>query len=189
MSVLTDAGTAAMPDKAPNSGKAASDATGTRPLELQFKGAMRRLASGVALVTTAHEGRRYGMAATAVSSFSMDPPALTISINRSASMYEALVARGEFCVNILQESHVEMCRSFSAAAGEDRFRYGNWDDHAGGLPYLVDSQAAIICRTGPTMTFATHTLFVGEVIGIVLDEKISPLVYLDGGYFAVRPLS
>jgi flavin reductase len=165
-----------MPENARNSGAPSADPASPRPLELQFKGAMRRLASGVALVTTAHQGRRYGMAAT-------------ISINRSASMYEALVARGEFCVNILQECHAEMCRSFSAAAGEERFRFGSWDDHDGGLPYLVDSQAAIICRTGPTMTFATHTLFVGEVIGIVLDEKVSPLVYLDGGYFAVKPLT
>ena len=178
-----------MPENARNSGAPSADPASPRPLELQFKGAMRRLASGVALVTTAHQGRRYGMAATAVSSFSMDPPALTISINRTASMYDALVARGEFCVNILQECHAEMCRSFSAAAGEERFRFGSWDDHDGGLPYLVDSQAAIICRTGPTMTFATHTLFVGEVIGIVLDEKVSPLVYLDGGYFAVKPLT
>lgn len=177
-----------MPDQDSNSGIAAADPGAARVLELQFKGAMRRLASGVALITTAHEGRRYGMAATAVSSLSMDPPALTISINRGASMYEALMARGEFCVNILQEGHAELCRSFNAAVGEDRFRFGTWHDHAGGLPYLVDCQAAIICRAGPTMTFATHTLFVGEVMGIVLDDKVAPLVYLDGGYFAVKPL-
>lgn len=177
-----------MPDQTRNSGTAPADAAASRALELQFKGAMRRLASGVALITTAHQGRRYGMAATAVSSLSMDPPALTVSVNRGASMYEPLMARGEFCVNILQECHAEMCRSFTAAAGEDRFRFGTWHDHAGGLPYLVDSQAAIICRAGPTMTFATHTLFVGEVIGIVLDDKVAPLIYLDGGYFAAKPL-
>jgi flavin reductase (DIM6/NTAB) family NADH-FMN oxidoreductase RutF len=177
-----------MPDPDRTAGTAPADGGVAHPLELQFKGAMRRLASGVALITTAHAGRRYGMAATAVSSLSMDPPALTISINRGASMYEALVARGEFCVNILQENHAELCRSFNAAAGEDRFRFGCWQDHACGLPYLADCQAAVICRTGPTMTFATHTLFVGEVTGIVLDDKVAPLVYLDGGYFAVRPL-
>jgi flavin reductase (DIM6/NTAB) family NADH-FMN oxidoreductase RutF len=92
-------------------------------------------------------------------------------------------------VNLLRDSHLELCRSFSGASATDRFQHGVWRDHAQGLPYLVDSQAAIICRTGPTMTFATHTLFVGEVIGIVLDEKVSPLVYLDGGYFAVKPLT
>ena len=159
-----------------------------RSLELQFRGAMRRLASGVALITTAHAGRRYGMAATAVSSFCMDPPALTISVNRNASMYAALVARGEFCVNLLQERHADMCRSFSTAAGEDRFNFGTWREGDAGLPYLLDSQAAIVCRTGPTMTFATHTLFVGEVVGIILDDQVAPLIYLDGGYFAAKRL-
>lgn len=155
-------------------------------LDTQFKAAMRRLAAGVALITTRHEGRRYGMAATAVSSLTIDPPALTVSINRNASMYAPLLARGEFCVNLLRDSHLELCRSFAGAAGEDRFRHGVWLDHAGGLPYLVDSQAAILCRMGPSLTFATHTVFVGEVASIVLDEEVAPLIYLDGDYCVAK---
>src|SRR5688572_16586525 len=105
-----------MTDRPSNAG--AADQTDARPLALQFKGAMRRLASGIALITTAHQGRRYGMAATAVSSLSLDPPALTIAVNRGASMYEPLVARGEFCVNLLRDCHAELCQSFSTAASE-----------------------------------------------------------------------
>ena len=42
----------------------------------QFRLAMRRLAGGVALVTTFHDGARHGMTATSVTSLCMDPPAL-----------------------------------------------------------------------------------------------------------------
>ncbi len=157
-------------------------------LEGQFKAAMRRLAAGVALITTAHGGRWYGMTATAVSSLSVEPPALTISINRSASMYESLIARGAFCVNVLREHHAQMCRSFSAAASEERFQYGTWAEGEDGLPHLVDSQASIFCTIGPTMTFGSHTIFVGKVTRSIVAEEVSPLVYLNGGYFCPKTL-
>jgi flavin reductase (DIM6/NTAB) family NADH-FMN oxidoreductase RutF len=147
---------------------------------------MRRLAAGVALITTSHGGRRYGMTATAVSSLTVDPPALTISINRNASMYGPLVARGEFCVNLLRDSHLELCRSFSGAASADRFLHGVWRDHRRGLPYLADCQAALICRIGPSLTFASHTVFVGEVLSVVLDDEVAPLIYLDGDYCVAK---
>jgi flavin reductase len=157
-------------------------------VEGQFKAAMRRLAAGVALITTAHGGRWYGMTATAVSSLSVEPPALTISINRSASMYESLVARGAFCVNVLRHHHAEMCRAFSAAASEQRFQFGTWAESEAGLPHLVDSQASIFCEVGPTMTFGSHTIFVGKVVRSIVAEEVSPLVYLNGGYFSPKTL-
>jgi flavin reductase len=164
-----------------------SETAASRELEGQFKGAMRRLAAGVALITTANEGRWFGMTATAVSSLCVEPPALTININRSASMYDHLVARGAFCVNFLREHHAEVCRLFSAASSEERFRHGSWVEDESGLPRLADSQASIVCEIGPTMTFGSHTIFVGKVTRSVIAEEISPLVYLNGGYFAARP--
>jgi flavin reductase len=166
-----------------------NEAAAARDLEGQFKAAMRRLAAGVGLITTASGGRRFGMTATALCSLSVEPPAIAICINQSASMYDPLVARGAFCDNLLRECQAELCRSFSAALGEERFQFGSWREDEDGLPYLSDSQASIFCRVGPTMPFASHTMFVGEVVKIMLDGAVSPLVYLDGRYFAARPAS
>jgi len=164
-----------------------TEGAATRDLEGQFKAAMRRLASGVGLITTASGGRRFGMTATALCSLCIEPPALAICINQSASMYDHLVARGAFCVNLLRECQAELCRSFSAASSEERFQFGSWREDEDGLPYLSDGQANIFCRVGPTMAFASHTMFVGEVVKIMVDDAIAPLVYLDGRYFAARP--
>jgi flavin reductase (DIM6/NTAB) family NADH-FMN oxidoreductase RutF len=164
-----------------------TEAAGTRDLEAQFKAAMRRLASGVGLITTVSGGRRFGMTATALCSLSIDPPALAICINQGASMYGHLVARGAFCVNLLREDQSDLCRSFSAAPSEARFGFGSWHEDEDEMPYLRDSQASIFCRVGPAMSFASHTMFVGEVIKIIVDDAIAPLVYLDGRYFAIKP--
>jgi hypothetical protein len=38
------------------------------------------------------------------------------------------------------------------------------------------------------MTFGSHTIFVGKVARSIVAEEISPLVYLNGGYFCPKTL-
>jgi flavin reductase len=154
---------------------------------IAFKGAMRRLASGVAILTTNHQGRRFGMTATALMSLSMAPPSLAVAINRNASIYEALTARKSFCVNLLHERHAELCHWFSAVPAADRFQTGAWAEDADGLPYLKDSEASIACAIGPVLDFGSHTIFVGQVLRTILGGSCTPLVYLNGATGAVRP--
>lgn len=154
-------------------------------LEASFRLAMRRLASGVAIVTTAHGGRRFGMTATAVTSLCMAPTAMTVCINRSASMYSALFARKAFCINLLTSEDAEFCRQFSAAPSHERFNHGVWEGGENELPRLVGSQASIICSLGPQLSFGTHTVLVGEVVSVHVEDKVDPLIYLDGNYVTV----
>ncbi len=72
--------------------------------EADFRKAMRRLASAVTVISTAHDDRRHGMTATAVTSVSSAPPSLLACINRSASLHAPLLASRRFCVNILHGS-------------------------------------------------------------------------------------
>ncbi|MBV8650501.1 MAG: flavin reductase family protein, partial [Alphaproteobacteria bacterium] len=52
--------------------------------EALFKTGMQLLASTVTLITSMVDGRRAGMAATAVSSLTADPPSLLICTNRTS---------------------------------------------------------------------------------------------------------
>ena len=147
-----------------------------------FRKAMRRLAGGVALVTSWDGRRRYGMPMTAVMSLAMEPPSLVIAVNRSASIHPALKAGSPFCVNLLKHASEEMCRRFAALAPEDRFTVGDWGEGLRGTPYLKNAQAAIFCDVGPVHDFGTHSLIVGVVSDAWMDEHVSPLVHLDGRY-------
>jgi flavin reductase (DIM6/NTAB) family NADH-FMN oxidoreductase RutF len=166
--------------KSPDSADDAAD------LAAAFKSAMRRLASGVAIITTSYEGRRYGMTATALMSLSMDPPSLAVGINRSATMYRPLLERRAFCVNLLHESHGELCASFSAQPADERFRSGDWFDDEDRLPCLTDSEASISCKLGPALIFGSHTIFVGEAFRLLLNNRFTPLIYLNGAIGAVK---
>lgn len=149
-----------------------------------FRLAMRAHAAGVTIITTNVGGRSFGITATAVSSLCMTPPALTISVNRNASIYPALLERGVFCVNLLRADAAGFCRKFSAAASENRFSHGDWGSNEHGLPTIAGSQAAITCRVGPRLDFGTHAIIVGEVLGVAAGSEVSPLIYVDGSYLS-----
>jgi flavin reductase (DIM6/NTAB) family NADH-FMN oxidoreductase RutF len=149
-----------------------------------FRLAMRAHPAGVTIITTNVGGRSFGMTATAVTSLCMTPPALTICVNRDASIYPALLERGLFCVNLLRADAAGFCRKFSAAASADRFSHGDWERNDHGLPTLAGSQATMTCRVGPRLDFGTHAIIVGEVLDVAAGTEISPLIYVDGSYLS-----
>ena len=156
-----------------------------------FKDAMRRLAGGVALIATQHEGVRHGITVTAVSSLTMDPPALLVSVNRNASAFDALISRGRFSVNLLKDDQAALAAAFSRKPdGEARFTTGRWRTGTMGLPVLEDGIAAIECRLHDVVEFGTHAILIGVVEAVDVDADLpSPLIYLSGqfGSFDATP--
>lgn len=148
--------------------------------------ALRRLAQTVAVITTRHDNQRIAMAATAVSSLSLDPPAMLVSVNRTASIYPALRAGERFCINILsveQRSVAHACGG--ALKGEDRFGVGAWRDQ-GDVPVLEGAQARLLCQQDGFMNYGSHGMFIGRVFAVGTTEEIAPLVYADGQFFGLQ---
>ena len=166
-----------------------SGKSGLAPAE-GFRAAMRRLAGTVTIVTTRHEARRYGMAATAVCSVCAEPPTLLVCVNRSASIHEPIAAAGRFCVNLLSLEHAELVAPFSGRlAGEARFDHGHWVSGALELPCLQDAQASVFCVVRQAVPYATHTVFFGEAVAVRVRQDVAPLVYQDGRLAASRELA
>lgn len=152
-------------------------------LAADFRGAMRRLASGVALVTTADAGgTRYGIAMTALMSLSMEPPSLLLAINRNASLCEPLLDRALFGLSILAREHEQSCHAFVTAPAAERFGHGDWIAHESGIPLLGSALAGLVCRLDKAEPFGTHVVIRGLVDYVRLDPSSDALVYLDGRY-------
>ena len=151
-----------------------------------FKGAMRRLAATVNVITCENDGLRYGITATAVTSLSADPQSLLVCVNRGSSICPIIEARRAFCVNILGSHHVDVSQAFGGGAtGSNRFSTGDWDMTDEGLPFLGDAQASLICDLDHTVSYGTHNVFFGRVKSIRLSDTIRPLIYGDGRYCQV----
>ncbi|MEP6785159.1 MAG: flavin reductase family protein [Sphingomonadales bacterium] len=146
-----------------------------------FRQAMRRLATTVALITTGRGETYGGMAATAVMSVTADPPTLVVAVNRTASMSPILDEHGWFCVNLLAEWHQHLVPIFSGAkSGKNRFEDGDWQFSDAHPPVLADAAASLVCETTGRFDIGTHTLFVGEVRAIANHPRIDPLIWVDG---------
>lgn len=146
-----------------------------------FKQAMRRLATTIALVTAGKGESWTGMAATAVTSVMSDPPTVLVAVNRTASISSLLFDEQCFCINLLAERHKDLVGIFSGQKkGMARFETGEWTSSPEGLPVLKDAVASLICTTQMTLGVGTHTLFIGQVQSIVNHPSIDPLIWVDG---------
>jgi flavin reductase (DIM6/NTAB) family NADH-FMN oxidoreductase RutF len=148
-----------------------------------FRSAMRHVAATVYAVTTAHEGARFGILATAVSSLSFSPPSLLACINREASLHAPLAKAERFCVNVLGLANRDVAEHFMLPA-PDRFAVGEWIEHHG-VPVLANAQSSLICTVADRHVFGTHTIFIGALIEANHRKDATPLTYFDRHYIDI----
>lgn len=144
---------------------------------------MRRLASSVAVVSTAKGQERHAMAATSVTSLSMDPPSLLVCVNKATAMHGALDDGGSFVINVLGQEQQEVSAACGGKLkGDERFTVGNWTTSSEGQPYLKDAQSVLVCEQDGRYEYGTHTIFIGKVKEIQNSDEVDPLIYVDGRY-------
>src|SRR5258708_28967601 len=105
-----------------------------------FRSAMRHLTGGVSVITAGRGRDVSGMTVTSVSSLSVDPPALIVSINRESSSWPLVKRYGFFGVNILTSDQIDIAERFTGKGGlkgADRFAGARWMTRASGVPLLV----------------------------------------------------
>lgn len=158
-------------------------------LAIDFKQAMRRLATTISIVTAGRGDACTGMAATAVMSVTADPPTLIVAVNKGASIAPLLQEGEIFCVNLLSERHRDLVGIFSGQKkGRERFESGAWELHAERPPVLNDAVTSLLCRKSGAFEVSTHILYTGEVLEIVNHPQIDPLVWVDGQFAAAALL-
>lgn len=153
-------------------------------LAAQYKIGMRRLASGVSLITTGRGDVRGGLIATAVNSVSAEPPTLLICVNQGASAHDLIVRSGTFCVNFLPAHCADIAGQFSSSARKaERFVKGDWTEMASGSPTLANALAAFDCEVVQTVGYHSHTIFFGLIREVRLSPgEDLPLIYLDRNF-------
>ena len=153
-------------------------------LQQAFRGAMRRLATTVTIVSATSDEGPSGMTATAVTSLSTDPPAILVCVNRSASIHAKLQLGRRFCISLLGVDHRDLPSAFGGGIDPDkRFDYGRWIISRHGVPFLDDAQSNIFCTVDGLFDYATHTIVIGKVDAVrMAGDDIQPLIFGDGRF-------
>ena len=153
-----------------------------------FRNAMRQLTGGVSVITAGRGRDISGMTVTSVSSLSVDPPALIVSINREASSWPLVRRYGFFGVNILTSDQIDIADRFTGKGGlkgADRFAGAHWMTRASGVPLLVGALAAIDCEVEDIVERHSHAIVIGRVLDVAVSERTAALAYWQGRYVAI----
>jgi flavin reductase (DIM6/NTAB) family NADH-FMN oxidoreductase RutF len=154
----------------------------------EFRSAMRHLAGGVSVITAGRGKDISGMTVTSVSSLSVDPPTLIVSVNRESSSWPLLRRHGFFGVNILTADQVEIAERFAGKdglKGAARFAGAQWFTRASGTPLLVGALAAIDCEVEDVVERHSHAIVIGRVLDMQLSARTAALAYWQGQYVAI----
>jgi len=153
-----------------------------------FRNAMRQLTGGVSVVTAGRGKDISGMTVTSVSSLSVDPPALIVSINRESSSWPLVKRYGFFGVNILTSDQLDIAERFTGKGGlkgVDRFAGARWLTRASGVPLLADALAAIDCEVEDIVERHSHAIIIGRVLDVTVSPRTAALAYWQGQYVAI----
>jgi flavin reductase (DIM6/NTAB) family NADH-FMN oxidoreductase RutF len=153
-----------------------------------FRSAMRQLTGGVSVITAGRGRGISGMTVTSVSSLSVDPPALIVSINRESSSWPLVKRYGFFGVNILTSDQIDIAERFTGRGGlkgADRFAGARWTTRASGVPLLVGALAAIDCEVEDIVERHSHAIVIGRVLDVAVSARTAALAYWQGRYVAI----
>lgn len=149
---------------------------------------MRRLASGVCVISTFAEDNQYAMTASSVTSVSDEPASLLVCVNQEATMQSVLSFGQPFVINVLSQSQQDVsnnCASRNEEVG--RFDLGDWQLDEAGMPYLADAQVNFFCEVdNKDYTYGTHRIVIGLLKKVIVsDDPVNPLIYVNGAYAAL----
>jgi flavin reductase (DIM6/NTAB) family NADH-FMN oxidoreductase RutF len=146
---------------------------------------MRHLPSGVCVVTFGEGDMRTGMTATSVSSLSVEPPTLLVTVNRALTSYPELARSRAFGVNVLASEHQDVANRFAGGSGEqgvERYAEQRWFTLNSGVWLLSDAVAAFDCEIEEIIERHTHAIVIGRITGLVASGGPSALIYWRGAY-------
>jgi flavin reductase (DIM6/NTAB) family NADH-FMN oxidoreductase RutF len=144
-----------------------------------FRAAIGRFATGVAVVTCATEDGPAGLTTNALSSLSLDPLLLLVCFDESSRTLPAVRAAGRFAVNVLRHDQEPVASAFaSKRSAAEKFSLATHRiEH--GVPVLDDALAWLACDLRDLWPAGDHVVGIGEVTHVHAAEG-DPLLFYRG---------
>jgi flavin reductase (DIM6/NTAB) family NADH-FMN oxidoreductase RutF len=170
---------------------ATADEDGTRTISAQwYRRVLGQYPTGVCVVTADAPGTgRCGMVVGSFTSVSLDPPLIAFYPAKTSTSWPKIASAGSFCVNILGADQEDICRAFSARAGDKFAGVSYRPAPQTGSPVIDGAVAWIDCDIEAVSDAGDHVLVLGRVRELDLEAPRLPLLFFQGGYGRFLPLS
>ena len=148
-----------------------------------FRNAWGKFPTGVSIVTTyTQDGVPWCTTANAVSSVSLDPLLVQLSLGKDGVTCANILRDLRFGINVLREGRDEMAAFFARGTAGDRQRLpAEHRRTPNGTVFLDDALTAMDCRVVDQVVAGDHILFIAEVDELEIRDG-APLVFYQGRY-------
>lgn len=154
------------------------------------------------MVTSEYEGKKNVFTVAWTGVLNTQPPKTYISVRPERYSYELIKNGKEFVINLVTASMVKNADRCGAYSGRnvDKFKKYSIETIKAenvNAPILSQSPVALECRVSDIIPMGTHHMFVADIVGVSVDEKLldengklclskaNLAAYAHGEYFAL----
>jgi flavin reductase (DIM6/NTAB) family NADH-FMN oxidoreductase RutF len=148
----------------------------------KFRAALGNFPTGVAIITTMHEGSPVGLTCNSFSSVSLDPPLVLWSLRKESRLLQSFCDTRRFAVNLLADHHGYLSNRFASSKIADKFDGVSYTTGELGMPLLEGCVSRFECETHAEYDGGDHVIFVGRVVSFGAHDDTDPLVFCRGAY-------
>ena len=132
-----------------------------------LRAVLRRVPTGVAVVSVDCDGERLGLTVSALVSLSLEPPLVGVAVARQAALHEILRGAGAFAVSYLPagEAGARLAAHFARGVPPIVMWHGIAlrEGRPGLAPQLAGAAGWLDCTTLAEHAAGDHTFFIAEV--------------------------
>lgn len=157
-----------------------------------FREALSKVASAVAVVSTDGPCGAAGFTCSAVCAVADSPPTILVCVNRKSAANTVIKGNGVLCVNSLHADQVALSQLFSGVGKvpmSKRFADQGWKALVTGAPCCEHALVALDCRVIDVREIGTHSVFIAQVLATAHGEHADPLIYHRRSYATTRLMS
>lgn len=145
--------------------------------------AVRRFATGVAVLTVWHGETAHGTTVSSVTTLSKVPLLIGASLRSGSVFTEVVGTAGRFALNVLSGRQAALAGWFARPERPydlTQFDHLNWEPDAfSGAPWIDGSLASVGCRVTAVIPTGDHDLLLAEVITARANDG-APLLHFTG---------
>jgi flavin reductase (DIM6/NTAB) family NADH-FMN oxidoreductase RutF len=140
-----------------------------------FRRVASSYATGIAIVTTCHDGSHHAMTANSFTTVSLNPLLVSVCVQRGTRFHEAVVPAGSWAASFLTARQAELARWFATPGRPLADQFAGIPTLTGdnGALILAESLAAITATTVSKVAAGDHDILIAAVSGL-MDRQVRP---------------
>lgn len=154
----------------------------------ELRQVMRHWITGVTIVTCSDGSKQHGITVNSFNSLSLDPPLISIALNRGVRTQRLIEKMAVFGVSILGADQAAISDRFAGKIPEteDRFAGESWFRLVSTAPLLSSALAALDCSVIYAYESKSSIVYIAEVVAgqILRDDR--PLIYHNRTYHQLK---